>query len=140
MKKNNIEIFDEAMVRILTSLYDSFPVPKAINYMQIISIYQPKIPSDRNEQYEEIYLNTFNFLENEGFIKIAKKADESSSIFYGCILTSKGFSKLRGKVNPLDDPSPSIIEQLKILRDNGVVDTGKAIIANVVKNFLTSGT
>jgi hypothetical protein len=48
----NIEIFEEAMARVLASLYESFPIPKNINFVEIISIYQPEVPIDRDLRYE----------------------------------------------------------------------------------------
>jgi hypothetical protein len=136
----NIEIFEEAMARILASLYESFPVPKNINFIEIISIYQPTIPLKRNQTYEDIYLYTFCFLESEGYIKYAAAGNQDSTNFRGCILTSKGFTKLHHVPNPLDEQKASIAEQFQKVRDNVVIDSSKAIIANAVKAFFATGT
>ncbi|EIT7024354.1 MULTISPECIES: hypothetical protein [Vibrio] len=133
---NNIEKFEFCTVQILNELCTSFPIPTVIVVREIAPDYKND-GSIEDQDVLEIYTNTMHFLKSEGYLKTNNNESADSTIFRGCVLTSKGLSALHRVPAPLRD-SKSLIEQLSDVKSSGIATASKAMIGGIVKAFLAS--
>ncbi len=104
----NIDNFNRACALVFSALYDSFPVPAAIDPNSVGFIEKNNSASEPRA----IFSATLCFLADEEFIQYDRATDDLHQK-QGVRLTAKGLSKLQKIPHGIQPDAKPLIEQLK---------------------------
>lgn len=138
----NVEIFNRVCLHLFSELYESFPVPMAIDPNGLgLSAVPDELEYDASWSVMEISVETVTFLHQEGFLTIRDRV--STGEFGDVRLTMKGLAVLGIPVSlKSNEPREPIIEKIKRLMgkgaDKAATETVQAIVSEVFKFALSS--
>jgi hypothetical protein len=164
-ERNNIESFNSCTAVVLSSLYDSFPVPIQLDSWQL----QPKnatnkslfIYSDRSQEGADeetvdsalkIYRWTIQFLIHEGFIKDlnderlekiqryngnAPIGAPAAPVFPSVALTAKGLALLNAVPSSISEKNQTYIERIKSALKNHSESGVREVITAFISQAVT---
>mgnify|MGYP003660273068 CR=1 FL=1 len=137
---NKLEIFDATCAKVLSRLYEQFPLEIDEFRDQELELFNPQSISEENNIKREIVGNSIAFLKKNGYINYYGWGDSDTGIpKKGMVLTAKGLEKLRtspdGIVDDGKDIGSTLTDRVKGL-SNLTVDE---VLKNLVKGFFTGG-
>lgn len=107
MASTNIDCFNEAMVRILATLYDKFPIPTDLNINDLcVDVDHLKGISNPRS----IFFETVNFMALEGIIRHSSRSERGGLVFLEVTLTSGALVRLNMSPKSLQR---SLIDEIK---------------------------
>jgi len=141
----NVDIFNRVCLHLFSELYESFPVPIAIDPHAMGLSVSPENSEEFDASWDvmEISIETVKFLQQEGFVTVR---DQVNSGEFGDVrLTMKGLAILGIPVAlKANEPQEPIIEKIKKLAGKGVetaaIERVQALVSTIFKFALSSAT
>jgi hypothetical protein len=140
----NVEIFNRVCLYLFSELYESFPVPMAIDPNALgLSAVPDEEEYDACWSVMEIAVETVTFLQQEGFVTVRDRV--STGEFGDVRLTMKGLAVLGVPISlKANEPREPIITKIKKLAEKGAekvaTETVQAVVSEVFKFALGSTT
>lgn len=140
---SNVQSFNLICLHLLSELYESFPVPIAIDPDSLgLSAIPKQLEYDASWDVTKITVETLTFLRQEGFLTAGDPV--SSGEFPDVRLTMKGLAILGIPVSlKVNEPQETIINRIKRVMGKGgetiASETVQAVVSEVFKFALSSG-
>lgn len=123
---SNIELFDEYTARILAMLYESFPIRRPLDAVELsgTQIDDYGVPVDvrgKRSRAFEVCFATIQWLIDSGYIV---SQGDNGYCFAGCVLTARGLEILKSTPDSLQRKE-SVGERIVQLIRNGSLDVAR---------------